>query len=351
MKIFDSFLEKYTYDIGIDLGTVNTLVVLRNQGVVINEPSVVAINQKTGEIVAVGNEAKHMIGRTPGYIKAIEPLVDGIINDFDSTEAMLRYFIKKVHKDYSKLFNIPRPRLVIGIPSKVTEVEMRAVVDSAKSAGARNVYIIEEAMAAAIGSKLPIQDAYGNMIIDIGGGTTDIAVISLGGIIISDSIKIAGNKLDLAIVNYIKEKYNLLIGNKVAEEVKIGIGGAVPRKRKIEMELKGRDLVSGFPKRIVVNNVEILEALLPHLDKVAQTAKDIVDRVPEEVIYDLLDNGIHVTGGGALVYGIDDYFEEKLKIPVTIVENPLESVAKGTEILLEEIELLEKVKANNEEIL
>jgi rod shape-determining protein MreB len=351
MRIFDRFLDKYTYDIGIDLGTVNTLVVLKDHGVVINEPSVVAINQKTGEIVAVGNEARHMIGRTPGYIKAIEPMVDGIINDFDSTEAMLRYFIKKVHKEYSKWFIIPKPRLVIGIPSKITEVEMRAVIDSAKSAGAREVYVIEEAMAAAIGSKLPIQDAYGSMVIDIGGGTSDMAIISMGGIVVSDSIKMAGNKIDEAISRYIKEKYNLLIGDKVAEDVKISIGGAIPRKKKEEMEIKGRDLVTGFPKRVNINSIEILEAMLPLIDKITDAAKDMVDKVPEEMIYDLLDNGIHVTGGGALIYGFDTYLSEKLRIPVTIVENPLESVAKGTEILLDEIELLEKVKANNEDLI
>ncbi|MBP9758070.1 rod shape-determining protein [Candidatus Dojkabacteria bacterium] len=351
MRILDKILDKYTYDIGIDLGTVNTLVVLKNHGIVINEPSVVAINQKSGEIVAVGNEARHMIGRTPGYIKAIEPLVDGIINDFDSTEAMLRYFIKKVHKEYSKFFNIPRPRIVIGIPSKITEVEMRAVIDSAKSAGARNVYIIEEAMAAAIGSKLPIQDAYGSMVIDIGGGTTDLAIISLGGIVVSNSIKIAGNKFDDSIVRFVKSKYNMLIGDKMAEEIKIKIGGAIPRKKKEEVELKGRDLLTGFPKKILINNVEVLEAMVSYLGRIADAAKDLVDKVPEEVIYDLLDNGIHLTGGGALIYGIDEFMEDRLKIPVTVVENPLESVAKGTEFLLEEMDLLEKVKANNDDLI
>lgn len=349
MNVLDKLLDRYTYDIGIDLGTVNTLVVLKGQGIVINEPSVVAINQKTGEIVAVGNEARHMIGRTPGYIRAVEPLVDGIINDFDSTEAMLRYFVRKVHKEYPKLLNIQRPRVVIGIPSKVTEVEMRAVIDSAKSAGARSVYIIEEAMAAAIGAKLPIQDAYGSMIIDIGGGTSDLAIISLGGIVVSDSIKIAGNKFDDAIVKFVKSKYNLLIGDKMAEEIKIEVGGAMPRKKKIEYPLKGRDLLTGFPKTVEISNVEILEAMLPYLNKIAEVAKDLVDQVPEEVIYDLMENGIHVTGGGALIFGIDSFLEERLQMPVSIVEDPLDSVAKGTEILLDEIDLLEKIKANNEE--
>lgn len=351
MKIFDRILEKVTYDIGIDLGTANTLVALKGYGIIINEPSVVAINKKTNEVLAVGVEARHMIGRTPANIVSLNPLQDGIITDFDTTEAMIRYFINKVHKDFPKLFLLTRPRVVIGTPSKITEVEVRAVVDAATSAGARKVYIIEEPMAAAIGSRLPIESAGGNMVVDIGGGTTDIAVISLGGIVIDNTIKVAGNEMDQAIIDYIKNKYNLLIGEKMAEDIKIEIGSAIPMKEKMVVEVKGRDLITGLPKVIEVSSIEIREAIISVLEKIAEAIKEAVEKSPPEIIADLIDKGIILAGGGALIYGLDRFLEKRLKLPIVVLDDPLLMVARGTEILLDEIELLEKVKVIHDDVM
>ncbi|MBD3362108.1 MreB/Mrl family cell shape determining protein [Candidatus Dojkabacteria bacterium] len=348
---FDRFLEKITYDIGIDLGTANTLVALKNFGIVIHEPSVVAVNKNTNEVLAVGLEARHMIGRTPSYITSVSPLRDGIITDFDITEAMVRYFLNKVHRDFPKFFNISRPRLVIGVPSKITEVEVKAVVDAGISAGARKVYIIEEPMAAAIGTKLPIENATGNMIVDIGGGTTDIAVISLGGIIVDNTIKIAGNEMDEAIVNYIRNKYNLLIGVKMAEDIKIELGSAIPQKKEETIEVKGRDLVTGLPKVIKFTSVEVREAIMGEIEKITEAIKEAIEKTPPEIISDLLEKGIILTGGGSLIRGLDKFLEKRLKLPVLTVEDPMASVAKGTEILLDEIDLLEKVKVEHNDII
>lgn len=350
MKFVDNIFQKFTHDIGIDLGTANTLVSLSGMGVVIDEPSVVAINKNTNEVLAVGAEARHMIGRTPSHIVSVSPLEDGVINDFDSTEAMIRYFIRKVHKDYSSSFMLSRPRLVIGVPSKVTEVEIRAVVDAAMSAGARKVYLIEEPMAAAIGARMPIEDATGNMIIDIGGGTTDIAVISLGGIIVDRSLRVAGNEMDEAIVEYVRKKYNLLMGLKMAEDVKIKIGAAIPLKKKLDMEIRGRDLVTGLPKAVSISSVEVSEAILPVLLKILEAAKEAIEEAPPEIIADFLERGVYVAGGGALIRGVDKFFETNLKVVVMIAENPLSCVVAGTELLLDEIDLLERVQINQNEI-
>lgn len=340
-----------THDIGIDLGTSTTLIAVKGQGVVINEPSVVAINSQTRKILAVGLEAKRMIGRTPANIIAIKPLDDGVISDFDSTEAMIRYFIYKVYEEYPKMFKITKPRVVIGVPSSTTEVEVRAVIDAAKSAGARKVYVIEEAMAAAIGARLPIDDASGSMIVDIGGGTTDIAVISLGGIVVDNTIRVAGNDLDEAILNYIRNKYNLLIGLKMAEDVKIAVGSALPYKNESEIEVKGRDLLSGLPRILKINSAEVREAMVPVLERIAESIREAVEKTPPEILSDLIDRGVTLAGGGALIRNLDRFLEERLKTPIIIAEDPIKAVVRGTETLLDEIDLLERVKLTGEEII
>jgi rod shape-determining protein MreB len=340
-----------THDVGIDLGTANTRILVKGIGEVIYEPSVVAINKRSREVMAVGMEARRMIGRTPGDIIAIRPLRDGVISDFDTTEAMIRYFIRKVHKEYPKIFNIIKPRVVIGIPSGITEVEGRAVIDAALSAGARKAYIIEEPMAAAIGSRLPIEDASGSMIVDIGGGTTDIAIISLGGVVVDNTIRVAGDEMDRQLVNYIREKYNLLIGEKQAEDLKIAIGTAVPQKEEEVREVKGRDIKTGLPKRVKVSSEEVREALLVIIRQILQAIRDAIEKSPPEILSDLLDRGIVVAGGGALIKGIDKYFEDNLDTPVVISEDPIMSVVRGTEILLDEIELLEKIQVKDNEFI
>lgn len=351
MSLIDKALSLITHDIGIDLGTSTCLVSLKGHGVVINEPSVVAINQNTKRVLAVGIDAKRMIGRTPANIVAIMPLEDGVISDFESTEAMIRYFIYKVYELYPKFIKLTKPRVVIGIPSSITEVEARAVVDAAMSAGARKVYIIEEPMAAAIGSRLAIDDASGSMIIDIGGGTTDIAVISLGGIVVDNTIRVAGNELDEEILNYIKYKYNLLIGSKMAEDVKIAIGSAIPMKKELEIEVKGRDLLTGLPRIIKLSSIEVREAMTRVLEKITDAVKEALEKTPPEILSDLLDKGIVIAGGGALIYGIDKFFEDRIKTPVIISEDPIKAVVRGTEILLDEIELLERIKVSDQDII
>lgn len=340
-----------THDVGIDLGTANTRILVKGIGEVIYEPSVVAINKRTREVMAVGIEARRMIGRTPGDIVAVRPLRDGVISDFDTTEAMIRYFIRKVHKEYPKIFNVVKPRVVIGIPSGITEVEGRAVIDAALSAGARKAYIIEEPMAAAIGSRLPIEDASGSMIVDIGGGTTDIAVISLGGIVVDNTIRVAGDEMDRQLVNYIREKYSLLIGEKQAEDLKIAIGSAVELEEEEEREIKGRNIKTGLPKRLVISSVEVREALLIVLRQILNALRDAIEKSPPEILSDLLDRGIMIAGGGALIKGIDKYFERNLDTPVIISEDPIMAVVRGTEILLNEIELLEKIQVKDNEII
>jgi len=348
--LFDSLLNLVTYDIGIDLGTSNTLVFLRGKGIVISEPSVVAINKKNKTVLAVGLEARQMIGRTPANVVASRPLRDGVISDFDSTQAMIHYFIEKVHRYSPKTFVIPRPRVIVGVPSSVTEVERQAVIDAAKTAGARSVFIVEEAMAAAIGAGLPVEEASGSMIIDIGGGTTDIAVISLGDIVVDKTLQIAGDEMDQDIINYARQKYNLLIGERTAEDVKIAIGSAYPLKEEKSVIIQGRDLVSGLPKSVEFSSIEAREAIMNSIIKILDAIKDAIEETPPELLSDLISSGVYLAGGGAMIKGIDKLFQEELKLPVKISEEPLSAVAKGTALMLDHIELLQRIQRSWDEL-
>jgi rod shape-determining protein MreB len=339
--MFANFLGKFSHDLGIDLGTKNTLVYLNDKGVVINEPSVVAINKRTNEILEVGEAANRMVGKTPGHIEAIKPLVDGVISDFEVTEKMLKYFITKVHQENFAL--IPRPRVVIGIPLDLTEVERKAVEDAAKSAGARKVFLIEEAMAAAIGAHLPVIDATATMVVDIGGGSSEIAVISLGGVVTWKSLRLAGNELDNNIIEYIREEFNILIGEQIAENIKVQIGSAMPLDEPKEMEVRGRDLITGLPKAIIVNDVQIREALSRTITKIIDNIKNILETTPPELVSDIYERGIFLSGGGALLRGLDKAISLAAKIPVRIADDPLTCVVRGTGYLLDNKDLLEKV--------
>lgn len=344
MAIFDSIYEKFSKDIGIDLGTANTLVYVKGKGIVINEPSVVALNIKTKQILAIGNEAKLMVGRTPPHIVATRPLVEGVISDFEITEQMLRYFIDKVHqKTYSFL---RRPRVVIGIPSGVTEVEKRAVQDAALNAGARTAFLIEEPMAAAIGARLPVQDAAGSMIVDIGGGTAEIAVISLGGIVISKSIRIAGDKMNENIIQYARDHFNLLLGERTAEEVKIKIGSAYPLEQPMETIMRGRDLVTGLPKEVLVNDDDIRQALSYSVRVIVNNIKSAVEETPPELVADLMHQGIVLAGGGALLRGLDILVQERTQIPVHVADDPLTAVCRGAGVVVEDLGTLKDVLVN-----
>ncbi len=344
MAILDSFFAKFSKDIGIDLGTANTLVYVKGKGIVINEPSVVALNIKTKQILAIGNEAKRMVGRTPPHIVASRPLVDGVVSDFEITEQMLRYFINKVHQQtYSFL---RRPRVVIGIPSGVTEVEKRAVQDAALNAGARMAFLIEEPMAAAIGSRLPVQDAAGSMIVDIGGGTSEIAVISLGGVVISKSLRMAGDKMNESIIEYARDNFNLLLGERTAEDVKIKIGSAYPLEQPLETSMRGRDLVTGLPKEVFVNDTQIREALAPSVRAIVNNIKAAVEETPPELVADLMQKGITLAGGGALLRGLDRLIAEITEIPVHVADDPLTSVCRGCGVVVEDLETLKDILVN-----
>ncbi len=342
--MFDSLYQSFSNDIGIDLGTANTLVYLKGHGIVINEPSVVAVNQKTGQIVAVGTEAKQMLGRTPGHIKAIRPLVDGVISDFEVTEEMLAYLIGKTEKTSKKMF---RPRVVVGIPTGTTNVESRAVYDAAKSAGAREVYLIEEPMAAAIGIRLPIKDAVGSMIIDIGGGTTDIAVISLGGIVRSKNLKIAGDKFNNDISTYLRDEFKLLIGEKTAEGVKLAVANVLPGNF-MEAEVRGRDLVSGLPREVIITDSDVREAIGPSVNQLIDGVKEVLETTPPEILGDVMHRGIVLSGGGALLRGLDELLHNVLKIPIYIAEDPLTAVARGAGVVLDDIEYYREVLVDAE---
>lgn len=326
-------------DMAIDLGTANTLVYVRRHGIVLNEPSVVAINTLTGAILAVGNEAKRMIGRTPSHIQAVRPLKDGVIADFDVTEKMLRYFIQRVHK--RRL--LAKPRVVICVPSGITGVEQRAVEEAAIAAGARRAYIIEEPMAAAIGAGLPIHEPAGNMIVDIGGGTTEVAVISLGGIVTSTSLRVGGDELDEAIINYVKKEYSLLLGERTAEAIKLAIASVYPMQEELVAEIPGRDLVSGLPKTIQITDGEIRQAIEEPVTAIIDCVKATLDRTPPELAGDIMHRGIVLTGGGALLRGLDKRLRHETGMPVRIAENPLSSVAIGSGRCLEEFEVLQRV--------
>ncbi len=339
--LFDRLFGLFSSDMSIDLGTANTLVYVRGQGVVLSEPSVVAINKNTNEVLEVGSEAKKMLGRTPGNIVAIRPMKDGVIADFEITEAMLRYFITKVHQRKA----LVRPRIIISVPSGITEVEKRAVRDSAEQAGAREIYLIEEPMAAAIGAGLPINEPSGNMIVDIGGGTTEVAVISLGGIVVSRSVRVGGDVMDSAIVQHIKKNYNLLIGERSAEEIKMRIGSAYPFKedKDITIEIKGRDLVAGVPKTIVITAQEVREAIKEPVSQIVDAVKATLERTPPELSSDIVDRGIVLAGGGALLKGLDALLRQKTSLAVSVAESPLLCVVMGNGKVLEEIDSLRKV--------
>jgi len=329
----------FSRDMGIDLGTANTLVYLASKGIIIREPSVVALRTNNNELLAVGNEAKNMIGRTPGNIVAVRPMKDGVIADFDVTEEMLRYFITKAHKRT----RLVRPRIIICVPSGVTEVEKRAVLDAARQAGARKAFLIEEPMAAAIGADLPVNEPAGNMIVDIGGGTTEVAVISLGGIVSSTSIRIGGDEMDESIVQFIKRKYNIMIGERTSEEIKKEIGSACLESSKGKIDIRGRDLVSGLPKNIEVTSEEITGAIREPVQSIVEAVKMTLEETPPELSADVMDFGIILTGGGALLQGMDKLIANETHIPVHIAEDPLDCVVKGTGIALEELDMLRKV--------
>lgn len=337
--MFNRFYTLLSNDIGIDLGTANTLVYLKGHGIVINEPSVVAVNQKTGQIVAIGLEAKQMLGRTPQHIRAVRPLVDGVISDFEVTEEMLAYLIGKVEKISKKFF---KPRVVVGVPSGVTSVETRAVYDAAKSAGAREVYIIEEPMAAAIGIRMPIQDPIGSMIIDIGGGTTDIAVIALSGIVRSKNLKIAGDKLNADIITYLKDEFKLLIGEKTAEGVKMAIASVIEGNF-LEAQVRGRDLVTGLPREVIITDADVREAIGPSINILIDGIKEVLEMTPPEILGDIMHRGIVLSGGGALLKGLDVLLQTILRIPVYVAEDPLTAVARGAGIVLDDLETYKDV--------
>lgn len=344
--MLDKIYQKFSTDIGIDLGTANTLVYVKDKGIVINEPSVVAINSRTKQILAIGDEARRMVGRTPPHIVATRPLVDGVISDFEVTEAMLRYFIDKVHNHTFSFLR--RPRVVIGIPSGVTEVEKRAVIDAAVNAGAARAFLIEEPMAAAIGSRLPVQDPTGCMIVDIGGGTAEIAVISLGGIVISKSIRVAGDEMNDNIVQYCREKFNLLIGPRTAEDIKIRIGSAYPLSSPLTMEVRGRDLVTGLPRQIIMNDIQAREALTHSIKIIVNNIKSVIEGIPPELISDIMHRGMVLAGGGALLRGLNELIEQATDMPITVAEDPLTCVARGAGVVVEDLESLKDVLLPNE---
>jgi rod shape-determining protein MreB len=339
--MINRFLGMFSHDIGIDLGTANTLVYVRGKGILINEPSVVAINTRTNQVLAIGDEAKKMVGKTPANIVATRPLVDGVVSDFEVTEQMLRYFIDKVHKESFSVF--PRPRVVIGIPSGVTEVEKRAVEDAATNAGARQTFLIEEPMAAAIGSRLPIQDAAGSMIVDIGGGTTEVAIISLGGIVAARSLRIAGDELSEDIIQYARDEFNLQIGERTAENIKISIGSAYPTENVNDAPMRGRDLVTGLPKEVMVTDAQIRKALSKSVREIVEAVKITIEETPPELVADIMDRGVILAGGGALLRGLDLLIHAETKMPVHIADDPLTAVARGTGLVLEDIDSLKDV--------
>ena len=336
MKWSDFVFRRFGKDLAVDLGTANTLVYVEGRGIVINEPSVVAINRKTGQIIEIGGEAKKMMGKTPQHITAIKPLTAGVISDFEITEQMLRYFFQRVQGD--EAYVLPRPRVVIGIPSDVTEVERRAVEEAARNAGAREVHLIEEPMAAAIGARLPITEALGTMIVDIGGGTTEIAVISLGGMVNYQSLRVAGDKMNEDIIQMAREKYNMLLGERSAEDIKITIGAALPLKEKLEAHVRGRDLITGLPKELVLESKDITKALEPSLGAILARVQETIENTPPDLVADIIKRGIYMTGGGSLLRGIDELIAAKTGIAVRVAEDPLTAVVRGAGIVLENLE-------------
>lgn len=343
MGIFNHLISYFSQDMAVDLGTSSTLIYIKGKGIVLNEPSVVTVETNSKKILAVGEEAKRMVGRTPGNLTAIRPMREGVIADFDMTERMLRYFIQKVHRGGTLI----RPRIIIGVPSRITQVEQRAVKESAELAGAREVYLIEEPVAAAIGAGLPITEPSGNMVVDIGGGTTDIAVISLGGIVYSESVRVAGDQIDGAIISHLKREYSLLIGEHMAERIKMEIGSAYPLPEKKQMAVKGRDLVSGIPRTILIDDSEIREALQDCLTTIVRAIRLALENTPPELAGDIIDRGIVLTGGGSLLQGLDDRLREETALPIVTVDDPLTSVVLGVGKTLEEFSLLRKIASHS----
>jgi rod shape-determining protein MreB len=345
LKIPRNIAERFSRDIGIDLGTANTLVYLKGKGIVITEPSVVAVNTKTGQVVAVGTQAKDMLGRTPAHINAVRPLVEGVISDFEVTEEMLRYLVQKAQGSQPPL----GPRVVIGVPSGITNVEIRAVRDAAKNAGAREVLIVEEPMAAAIGARLPVHDAVGTMLIDIGGGTTDIALIALGGIVRSKNLRIAGDTLNQDIASYIRSEFKILIGDRTAEDVKIAVGTVVKPSEPLQTTIRGRDLVTGLPREIVITDADVREAISSSVASVIEAVKEVIETAPPEVVADVMRQGVYVTGGGALLRGLPELLAQELKVPIHVVDDPLTTVVRGTGLILEDAEKYRQVLVDDDD--
>ena len=346
--MLNKFFGLFSKDLGIDLGTANTLVYVRDKGIVINEPSVVAINQKTGQLLAIGSLAKNMVGRTPAHIIALRPLINGVISDFEVTEQMLKYFFNKVHE--GKFNFLPRPRVVVAIPSGVTEVEKKAVIDAAKNAGAREVFLIEEPIAAALGARLPIQEALANMIVDIGGGTTEIAVISLGGIVLSKSLRIAGDKLNEDIIQYARDEFNLFLGERTAEDIKIAVGSAEEQEEELEAPMRGRDIITGLPKEIIVNDVHIRKAIGRSVKFLVDAIRGTIEETPPELLADLMSRGIVLAGGGSLLRGLANLIQKETQISVTVTDDPLTAVVRGTGFVLEKIDELAEVLVDTDNL-
>ncbi len=342
----ERLFNRFSNEIGIDLGTANTLVYVRGKGIVVNEPSVVAVNQKTGQVVAVGRAAKDMLGRTPGHIIAVRPLVDGVISDFEVTEEMLAYLMKRAGEYMPK--KLLGPRVVVGVPSGVTNVEVRAVRDATKNAGAREVFIIEQPMAGAIGIRLPVHEPVGSMIIDIGGGTTDIAVISLGGIVRSKNLKIAGDKLNSDIISYIRNEFKILIGETTAEQVKLAVGAVIPGEP-LETTIRGRDLITGLPREVVITDSDIREAMAQSIEILLSSSREVLETTPPEILADVMKRGVHLVGGGALIKGLDELLADTLKLPVTVAEEPLTAIARGAGIVLEDLDRFRSVLIESED--
>ncbi len=346
--MISKFFSRFANNIAIDLGTANSLVYAQNKGIVINEPSVVAVNQKTGQILAIGKEAKEMVGRTPAHIIATRPLVNGVVSDFEVTEQMLKYFIEKSHA--RKFILGPRPRVIIGIPYGVTEVEKKAVCDAAKNAGAGDVFLIEEPMAAAIGARLDVQEAGGNFIIDIGGGTTEVAVISLGGIVVAKSLRVAGDRINKDIIDFVQDEYKLLIGERAAETVKINIGSAYPLKERKEMPLRGRNIITGLPEEIFISDEEIRKAIEKSIEQIVMAVKTTVEETPPELLADIMEKGVYLSGGGSLLKGLDILIQEEIKMPTKVIEDPLTAVVRGAGMVLENLDHLKDTLAETEDL-
>jgi rod shape-determining protein MreB len=344
-RTFGKLLDSVSTDIGIDLGTANTLMYVKGKGIILNEPTIVAINKKTGQLVAVGNEARAMQGRTPSHIEVVRPLVDGVISDFEVTEEMLGYLISKVRNEMRTLL---APRVLIGVPSGITNVEMRAARDAARNAGAREVFLIEEPMAAAIGAKLPVNKAVGNMIIDIGGGTTDIAVISLSGIVVAKNLRIAGDHLSAAISTYIRDQFKVYVGEKTAEDVKIALAAVEHKDGAKEQVIRGRDVMTGLPREVIVTDSDVRDAIAPQVDMIVEAVRSVLEKTPPEVMADIMQRGIHLSGGGALIPGLQALLEEVLEVPVIVVPDPLRAVVRGCGIVIENLALYEDILIDKE---